>query len=37
MTREDVLYAPPWVLTAAAIALATPAAVLLVKRLRHGA
>jgi len=34
MTREDVLYAPPWILAAAAIALATPAAWLLVRRWR---
>jgi len=34
MTREDLLYAPPWALAAAAIALATPAVVLLVRRLR---
>jgi len=34
MTREDILYAPPWALAAAAIALATPAAWLFVRRLR---
>ena len=36
MTREDVLYAPPWVLAAAAIALATPAVVLVARKVRRG-